>query len=103
MNKKKVLKLIKNIAKGILLFIKSFMYKGDDPQPVYVYVGILMFFVFRILYLKIEKKATHISDFLIVSILGFILGWLSIFNWNVKIKNGFKKVVNKVKNRKAQI
>lgn len=87
------------ILKEIFRFLKSFFYKGDDPQPVYVYVCVLMIFVFRMLYLKIEKQATHFSDSLIVGVLAFILGWLSVFNWNTKIKNGFKKIVSKIKEK----
>ena len=104
--KNKVKKALIIFFKGLWKVLRSFIFKGDDPQPVYIYVMILMYFVYRMLYLHIEGIRQFRVE-LILGICGFILGWLSIFNWNTKIKNGFNKVKEKIKDkiseRKAQI
>jgi len=66
-------------------FLKSFIFKGDDPQPVYVYIGILIILVIAMLVMRMFEKG-NFSDTLIIGVMGFIATWAGIFNRNERMK-----------------
>lgn len=86
-----------------LLIIKSFFYRGDDFQPVYFWVTILMALIIGMVILRMSGSH-DISDVLLISALGGVVTLLGIYNIN-SIKNPrimadhTRKVLNDLKEK----
>lgn len=81
------MKTLKNI-------IKSFFYSKEDFQPAYFYVLVLMILVFTMIIMRLCGDG-DLSDTIILGVLGFVVSWLAVFNWDRKNKNGFHKCDDK--------
>lgn len=62
-------------------FFKSFIYSGEDPQPVYVYIGTLLMLVIAMMAMRLLQRGDF-SDTLILGVLGLVVTWAGVFNWN---------------------
>lgn len=69
--------------------LKSFFYSGDDFQPPYFWITVFSLLIAITIIIRLcGLKA--ISDGLIISMLGFVVTFAGVYNWNRKM-NGHKK------------
>lgn len=61
-------------------FIRSFFYRGKDPQPPYVWISIFCILAIVMLIMKLCGVG-YISDTLVISTLGMIVSWAGVYNW----------------------
>lgn len=66
-------------------FFKSFLYSGNDPQPVYAYIGVLLCLVIAMMTMRLMERGDF-SDTLILGVLGLVVTWAGVFNWYKKGK-----------------
>jgi len=66
--------------------LKSFFYSGDDFQPVYFWITILMALIVLSIILKL-LGTKYISDGLIGLFIANVIGLAGLYNWN-RSKNG---------------
>ena len=68
----------------MIRFIKSFFYSRGRPAPVYFWATIFCSLAAAMMILKLIGRS-DISDALIGIVLGFVLGWVGLYNLQ---KNG---------------
>ena len=74
------------ILGGIKKIIKSFFYRGNDFQPVYFWVTILMALIVFMIWQRAYWEVVSISDSLLITCIGAVVTLLGIYNWN-SVKN----------------
>ena len=62
--------------------IKSFFYRGNDFQPVYFWVTVLMALIIYMIWERAHNEIVSISDTLLISCIGAVVTLLGIYNWN---------------------
>jgi hypothetical protein len=74
---------MKKLFIGIKNFIKQFFYSNGKPSPPYVWItlacGYVMFSCSYYIWFII-KNNQNVSETFIISLFGFIAGWLVIYN-----------------------
>ena len=68
----------------MIRFFKSFFYAKNRPAPVYFWATVFCGLTVAMLILRFTGK-TDFSDALILGVLGFVLGWIALYNYR---KNG---------------
>lgn len=63
--------------------LKSFFYSGKDFQPPYFWITIFCLLAVVTFILKLTGSE-HIETGLLMGVLGFIITWCGIYNWNKK-------------------
>lgn len=66
--------------------IKSFFYRGNDFQPPYFWITVLMILVVVSFIMKLLGIG-KLSDNLVISAIGFVASWVGLYNWNRKNGN----------------
>lgn len=74
------------ILGGIKKIIKSFFYRGNDFQPVYFWVTVLMGLIVFMIWQRAYWEVVSISDSLLITCIGAVVTLLGIYNWN-SVKN----------------
>lgn len=65
--------------------IKSFFYRGDDFQPPYFWITLLMLLVVAMMVMRLVGLA-QIDNALVIGVLGFVAAWIGFYNFD-RIKN----------------
>lgn len=78
---------MKSFFKGLLEFLKSFFFSGGKPQPVYFWITSLMILVIAMVIMSIANKLPT-SDAVFISMLGFVGGWIALYNWDKRNNGG---------------
>ena len=65
-------------------FLKSFAYSQGNPQPAYFWISVFCLLAAVMVILRL--CGALFSDFLITTVLSFVLGWIAVFNWDRKNK-----------------
>ena len=67
--------------------LKAFFFSNDKFCPPYLWVTILMLAALTMIIMRL-CNVSHISDTLIIGVLGFVAVWLGLYNWDRKNGNG---------------
>ena len=67
-------------------FLKSFFYSEGKPQPVYFWITLLMILTIVMIIMAMVNRLP-ISDAVFISILGFVGGWIALYNWDKRKNN----------------
>jgi uncharacterized membrane protein YjjP (DUF1212 family) len=60
-------------------FVKSFFFSDGKPQPVYFWITLLMALVAGMIIMAMMNRLP-ISDMVFIAILGFVVGWVTLYN-----------------------
>lgn len=69
----------------MIKIIKSFFYRREDFQPPYFWITVLMVFAVIMLVLRLFGFQ-HVDNTLVLGVLGFVAGWVTIYNFDRKNK-----------------
>ena len=73
--------------KGLMEFLKSFFCSGGKWQPVYFWITCLMIMVITMMIMSIRDKLPT-SDTVFVAVLGFVGGWIALYNYDKRNSGG---------------
>jgi len=63
--------------------LKAFFFSHDKFCPPYLWVTVLMICALTMIIMRLCDQS-HISDTLIIGVLGFVAVWLGLYNWDRK-------------------